>query len=129
MNTLKLWMTAIGFSLSLVVSATEGMWMVAFLNRVQHAEMNNLGLKLTPEEIYSINQACLKDAIVRLNYGGCTGEVVSSKGLIFTNHHCAYDGIQLYPLSTKIIFRMAFVPRVLMKNYQSPTLPFPFSAC
>lgn len=75
-------------------SANEGMWLVSLLNRVQYAEMNNLGLNLTAEEIYSINQACLKDAVVRLNGGSCTGEVVSDKGLIFTNHHCAYDAIQ-----------------------------------
>ncbi len=56
--------------------------------------MKNLGLNLTAEEIYNINNASLKDAIVRLNGGQCTGEVVSDKGLIFTNHHCAYDAIQ-----------------------------------
>ncbi len=74
--------------------ANEGMWLVSLLNRMQHAEMTGMGLKLTAEEIYSINNASLKDAIVRLNGGQCTGEVVSDKGLIFTNHHCAYDAIQ-----------------------------------
>lgn len=78
----------------MLASANEGMWLVSLLNRVQHAEMTGMGLKLTAEEIYSINNASLKDAIVRLNGGQCTGEVVSDKGLIFTNHHCAYDAIQ-----------------------------------
>lgn len=126
MNTLKLWMTAIGFSLSLVVSATEGMWMVAFLNRVQHAEMNNLGLKLTPEEIYSINQACLKDAIVRLNYGGCTGEVVSSKGLIFTNHHCAYDGIQTLSTVNKNYLQDGFCAKSFDEELPIPNFAISF---
>jgi len=77
-----------------MMRANEGMWLVSLLNRVNEAEMKNLGLNLTAEEIYSINNASLKDAIVRLNGGQCTGEVVSDKGLIFTNHHCAYDAIQ-----------------------------------
>ncbi|MCC6599718.1 MAG: S46 family peptidase [Crocinitomicaceae bacterium] len=77
-----------------VVIANEGMWLVSLLNRINEAEMKNLGLNLTAEEIYSINNASLKDAVVRLNGGSCTGEVVSGSGLIFTNHHCAYDAIQ-----------------------------------
>ena len=74
--------------------ATEGMWVVAMLNKINEAEMQGLGLKLSKDDIYNINQASLKDAIVRFGAGFCTGEIVSDKGLVFTNHHCAYDAIQ-----------------------------------
>ena len=60
-------------------------------------DMRSKGLKLTSEEIYSVNSASLKDAIVSFN-GYCTGEVISSKGLILTNHHCGYDAIQNHSL-------------------------------
>ena len=87
--------TAIVFFMSSTfLNANEGMWLVSLLNKMNEAEMKGIGLNLTKEEIYSINNASLKDAIVRLNYGMCTGEVVSNKGLIFTNHHCGYDAIQ-----------------------------------
>lgn len=97
MNSMKKWMTAIVLFVAMIpqlVQANEGMWLVSLLNKMNEAEMKGLGLNLTAEEIYSINNASLKDAIVRLNYGQCTGEVVSDKGLVFTNHHCAYDAIQ-----------------------------------
>ena len=71
--------------------ADEGMWLVSMLNRITMAEAQGLGLNLSAEEIYDINNASLKDAIVRLNGGSCTGEVISSQGLVLTNHHCAYD--------------------------------------
>lgn len=82
------------FMVPALLKANEGMWLVSLLNKMNEAEMKGLGLNLTKEEIYSINNASLKDAIVRLNYGMCTGEIVSEKGLIFTNHHCAFDAIQ-----------------------------------
>jgi hypothetical protein len=73
--------------------ADEGMWMLPLLEKLNMGTMTELGLKLSSEEIYSLNQPCIKDAIVIFG-GGCTGEIVSSQGLILTNHHCGYDRIQ-----------------------------------
>lgn len=75
-------------------TAHEGMWLMHMLKRINEAEMHQLGLNLTAEEIYDINNASLKDAIVRLNGGMCTAEVISDKGLVLTNHHCTYGSVQ-----------------------------------
>ncbi len=72
----------------------EGMWLPMFVERLNYVDMQAMGLKLTPKEIYDINNSSLKDAIVSLNGGSCTAEVVSEQGLLLTNHHCAYDAIQ-----------------------------------
>jgi hypothetical protein len=71
--------------------ADEGMWIPMLIGK-NYAEMSRLGLTLSPEDLYSINNGSLKDAIVQFN-GGCTGEMISSKGLLLTNHHCGYDAI------------------------------------
>lgn len=82
------------------VKADEGMWLPIFLERLNYTDMQEKGLKLTPEEIYSVNNGSLKDAIVGLSSSPaptgffCTGEIVSPEGLMFTNHHCGYGVIQ-----------------------------------
>ncbi len=73
--------------------AGEGMWLPFLLKSMNEAEMKSMGMKMNAEDIYSVNQGSLKDAIV--HFGGfCTAEVISDKGLILTNHHCGYDAIQ-----------------------------------
>ena len=76
------------------VSAQQGgMWIPSLLDGMNEKEMKNLGSKLSAEDIYSINKSSLKDAIVHFN-GGCTGEIISSTGLLLTNHHCGFGQIQ-----------------------------------
>lgn len=73
--------------------AKEGMWIPILLEKYNIEDMQQRGFKLTAEDVYSINSASMKDAIVIFN-GGCTGEMISDKGLLLTNHHCGYSSIQ-----------------------------------
>lgn len=73
--------------------ADEGMWLLPLLQKMNGKEMKEMGCKLSPEEIYSINNSSLKDAVVQFG-GGCTAEIISNNGLLVTNHHCGYSNIQ-----------------------------------
>lgn len=93
MQFLKILIVAVFVLQTIGAQAREGMWIPSLLKAFNEAEMQSMGLKLTAEDIYSVNQSSLKDAIVHFG-GGCTAEVISSKGLILTNHHCGYGQIQ-----------------------------------
>ncbi|MCW3805257.1 S46 family peptidase [Plebeiibacterium marinum] len=82
---------AMGFSGS--VKADEGMWLLPLLSKLNMDKMTEMGLKLSADDIYSINNSSLKDAVVIFGRG-CTGEIISDQGLILTNHHCGYGNIQ-----------------------------------
>jgi Peptidase S46 len=76
-----------------IAKADEGMWLPQLLGKLNESRMKSLGMKISADDIYSINHGSLKDAIV--SFGGfCTGEIISSKGLVLTNHHCGFDAIQ-----------------------------------
>ena len=74
--------------------ADEGMWLPLHIKRLNQVNMEKMGLQLTADEIYSINHSSLKDAVVNLGGGFCTGEIISPEGLLLTNHHCGYSFIQ-----------------------------------
>lgn len=81
------------FVAHLSVYATEGMWLPQLLTKLNEKEMKGMGMKISAADIYSLNKGSLKDAIV--SFGGfCTGEIISSQGLLLTNHHCGYDAVQ-----------------------------------
>lgn len=89
----KAFLTILIACFSFISLATEGMWIPLLLKSLNEADMQAMGLKLTADDIYSINHSSLKDAVVHFG-GGCTAEVISNEGLILTNHHCGFGQIQ-----------------------------------
>jgi len=89
------------------VFAHEGMWIPSTLSKLLMADMQDYGLKLTAEEIYSINNSSLKDAIVQFG-GGCTASLISDQGLILTNYHCGYSQIQSHSSVEKDYLKNGF---------------------
>jgi len=84
-----IFLLTIGFA-----KADEGMWIPSLIQELNEKEMQDLGMNLSAEDIYSVNNSSLKDAIVKIP--GCTAEIVSGQGLILTNHHCGYGRIQAH---------------------------------
>jgi V8-like Glu-specific endopeptidase len=109
------------FTLFSKVIADEGMWLPILLGDYAEAEMQRLGMKITAEDIYSINKASLKDAIVLFG-GGCTAEIISKKGLILTNHHCGYSAIQSHSSIEKDYLTNGFWAQNHAEELSNPSL-------
>jgi hypothetical protein len=93
MKSIKYSLVVLCIAISSLVKADEGMWLPLLLEKMNEKQMKSLGMKISAKDIYNINTGSLKDAIV--SFGGfCTGEVISSKGLVLTNHHCGFDAVQ-----------------------------------
>ena len=110
-----------------VARADEGMWLLSLIGK-NYDDMRRAGFQLTPEDIYSVNQSCLKDAIVGLGNAGspfwhfCTGEIISSKGLISTNHHCGYGKLQEHSTVEHDYLRDGFWAYTLEQELPNPGL-------
>lgn len=129
----KLFILALAFlGLFGKIYADEGMWLPMFVERLNHADMQKMGLQLSAEEIYSINNASLKDAIVGLSTSPapsgyfCTGEIVSPQGLMFTNHHCGYDIIQQHSTVENDILTHGFWAKSLDEELPNEALTASF---
>ncbi|MBP7554683.1 MAG: S46 family peptidase [Chitinophagaceae bacterium] len=93
MNKLKSMLLGLLLLPVICLRAEEGMWLPFLLEKMNEKDMKSKGMKISAKDIYSINNGSLKDAIV--SFGGfCTGEVISTQGLVLTNHHCGFDAIQ-----------------------------------
>lgn len=116
---------AVSFLLSNVVRADEGMWMVNLLHKLNQDKLTEMGLKLSPEDIYDINHASLKDAIVVFG-GGCTGEIISDKGLLLTNMHCGYGQIQSHSSVEHDYLKDGFWAKSMEDELPNPSLEVKF---
>jgi len=104
--------------------ADEGMWLLPLIDKLNIGKMTELGLKLSSEDIYSLNRACLKDAVVSI--GGCTAEIVSSQGLLLTNHHCGYGRIQSHSTVEHDYLKDGFWAKNLEEELPNPGMAATF---
>lgn len=107
--------------LSQLTYATEGMWLPQLLSGLNEKEMKGMGMKINASDIYNINKGSLKDAIV--SFGGfCTAEVISSQGLLLTNHHCGYDAIQKHSSLQNNFLENGFWAKTATEELPNPGL-------
>ena len=107
------------------LSANEGMWLLPLIEKINMAEMNKMGLKLTAEDIYSITNSSLKDAIVFFGKG-CTGEIISDRGLLITNHHCGISQIQKHSSVDRDLLKDGFWAFTEKEELPNPDLTVKF---
>ncbi len=107
------------------LKADEGMWLPFMIDPLLHEKMQEMGLVLTPEQIFSINESSLKDAIVIFG-GGCTGEIISEQGLLLTNHHCGYGRIQAHSTPENDILTDGFWAMTRDEELPNPGLSVSF---
>ena len=101
--------------------ADEGMWLPFLLEKLNEKQMKSMGMKISAKDIYSINKGSLKDAIV--SFGGfCTGEVISAKGLVLTNHHCGFDAVQNHSTLDRNYIRDGFWAKNNGEELANPAL-------
>ena len=109
------------FSIFVRGYSDEGMWIPFLLEQLNEAEMQAMGMRLSAEDIYSVNHSSLKDAVLIFG-GGCTAEIVSDQGLILTNHHCGYSRIQAHSSLEHDYLKDGFWARSLEEELPNPGL-------
>jgi len=108
-----------------MLMAGEGMWLPLLLSQLNEKEMRDMGMRITAEDIYSVNHSSLKDAIVLFG-GGCTGELVSDQGLLLTNHHCGLGNIQKHSTLEHDYLTDGFWAQSLAEELPNPGLSVTF---
>ena len=111
--------------LPLSLLAKEGIWLPYLLQQLNEPEMKDMGMRISAADIYNINKASIKDAIVQFG-GGCTGEVVSDQGLLLTNHHCGFGQIQKHSTLAHDYLTNGFWSSSLAEELPNPGLTVTF---
>ncbi|MFN4256555.1 MAG: S46 family peptidase, partial [Saprospiraceae bacterium] len=107
------------FLFPVTLAAQGGMWLPIYLEKLNEDEMDKLGCKLEADDIYNANKSSLKDAICQFD-GGCTGEIISPKGLLLTNHHCGFDAIQQLSTLEKNYVDNGFWAKTMAEELPAP---------
>lgn len=116
----KILIIILSLTISFQVKADEGMWLLSLLNEINYTKIQEKGMELSLKELYSIDQLSLKDAIVAIDGGSCTGSLVSSNGLMITNHHCGYSEIQEHSSLENDYLKDGFWAKSLSEELPNP---------